>query len=96
MQQGGRGDHQHTGRVIVAGWVQAQAEVAVRYPAGFQDLTVGVRAELRHWPAPAAGGWVGHQATRPDQDVDLKRSMPLLEPLSGCRHRSVGYRCRQG
>src|SRR6266545_4691707 len=27
-------------------------------------------------PTPAAGGWVGHQATRPEEDVDLK------EPVS--------------
>jgi hypothetical protein len=44
MQQRGRGDHQHTGRVAVVGRV----EVAVRQPAGLQDLAVGVGAELRH------------------------------------------------
>jgi hypothetical protein len=32
--------------VLVAGWVQQQAEVAVRHPAGLQDLAVGVGAEL--------------------------------------------------
>jgi hypothetical protein len=56
VQQRGWLHHQHTGRLVVAEWVQAQAEVAVRHPAGLRDLAVGVGAELRHWPAPATGG----------------------------------------
>jgi hypothetical protein len=64
VQQRGRRHHQHPAGALVAGWVQQQAEVAVRHPAGLQDLAVGIGAELCHWPAPAAG-WVGHQATRP-------------------------------
>ena len=71
QQRGGR-DHQHLGRLGRAGEVKAQAEVAVRHPAGHQDLAVGVRAELRHWPR--SWWWMlGHQATRPDQDVDIKQ-----------------------
>jgi hypothetical protein len=58
-----RRHHQHPAGMLVAGWVQQQAEVAVRHPAGHKDLAVGIGAELCHWPAPA--GWVGHQATRP-------------------------------
>jgi hypothetical protein len=48
MQQRGGGDHQHTGRPRVVVRVEAQAEVAVRDPAGLQDLAVRVGAELRH------------------------------------------------
>jgi hypothetical protein len=68
MQQRGRRDHQHTGRLgVVVGWVQAQAEVAVRHPAGHQDLAVGVGAELCHWPCPCCwwmGGAPGYPARR--------------------------------
>jgi hypothetical protein len=56
VQQRGRRHHQHLGG-FGSGWVQAQAEVAVRHPAGLQDLAVGVGAELCHLgPALAAGG----------------------------------------
>jgi hypothetical protein len=34
MQQGGWGDHQHSGGLGVLGRVQEQAEVAVWHPAG--------------------------------------------------------------
>jgi hypothetical protein len=80
VQQRGRGHHQHPADVLVAGWVQHQAEVAVRHPAELQDLAVGVDAELCHWPAPAAG-WVGHQATRPDDGVDLNE--PVAQRADG-------------
>jgi hypothetical protein len=50
VQQRGRRHHQHTAGALVAGWVQEQAEVAVRHAAGFQGLTVGVSTELPHRP----------------------------------------------
>jgi alkanesulfonate monooxygenase SsuD/methylene tetrahydromethanopterin reductase-like flavin-dependent oxidoreductase (luciferase family) len=59
VQQRGRRHHQHPAGVLVAGWVQERAEVAVRHPAGLQNLAVGVGAELCHWPAPAPGRWLG-------------------------------------
>jgi hypothetical protein len=60
MQQRMRGDHQHIGRLVVAGRVQAQAEVAVRHPPAHQDLAVRVCAELRHWPRSLSGyGYCG-------------------------------------
>jgi hypothetical protein len=31
--------------------LEQQAEVAVRHPAGIQDLPEGVGADLCHWPA---------------------------------------------
>jgi hypothetical protein len=55
MQQGGRGDHQHIGRLGVVGRVEAQAEGAIRHPAGLQDLPVGIGAKLRRAPPP--GRW---------------------------------------
>jgi hypothetical protein len=48
MQERGRGDHQHPGTLSVLGRVEQQAEVAVRHPAGLQDLAVDVGAELIH------------------------------------------------
>src|SRR5688572_16456605 len=76
MEQRGGGDHQHTGRLVVVVRVEAQAEVAVGHPAGLQDLAVGVCAELRHWSRSCCW-WmgVGHQATWPYEDVDLKQDV---------------------
>jgi hypothetical protein len=83
VQQRGGGDHQHaSGLGVVDGWVEQQAEVAVRHPAGLQDLAVRVCAELRHRPRSCYWWMGGHQATRPDQDVDLKRSTGLPEVLA--------------
>jgi hypothetical protein len=65
IQQRGGGDHQHTGRLGAGGWVQVQAEAAVRHPAGLQALAVGVDAGLpTGLLLVLADGW-GHQATRP-------------------------------
>jgi hypothetical protein len=52
MQQRGRGDDQDcAGLGFASGsWRQQQAEVAIRHPAGPQDLAEGVRAELVHCP----------------------------------------------
>ena len=38
VQQRGRRHYQHTAGALVAGWVQEQAEVAVRHPTGHKDL----------------------------------------------------------
>jgi hypothetical protein len=57
MQQRGRGHDEHGAGLGLAGWGwgQQQAKVAVSDPAGLEDLTEGVGAELLHWAAPA--GW---------------------------------------
>ena len=62
VQQRGGGDHQHTGPVVIAGRVKAQAEVAVRHPAGLHHFAVRVTAELLHWPRFL--GWWGGWGTR--------------------------------
>jgi hypothetical protein len=80
-QQRGRRHPQHPAGALVAGWVQERAEVAVRHPAGLQNLAVGVGAELCHWPAPAAG-WVGAPGY-PGQAPCWER-----RPGSGCRPQS--------
>jgi hypothetical protein len=50
MQQRGRRHYQHPARLgVMVGWVQAQAEVAVRHPARLQDLPERVGAKLCHW-----------------------------------------------
>jgi hypothetical protein len=69
-QQRSRGDNQHLGSLGVLGRVKQQAEVAVRRPAGLQDLAVRVGAELRHCPSPAASEWVA-PGYRPGAAVDL-------------------------
>ena len=59
MQQCGGGDHQYTRRLGVVGRVNVQAEVAVRHPAGLQDLAVRVGAKLRHSPYSCCWWMVG-------------------------------------
>jgi hypothetical protein len=58
VQQRGRRHHQHTAGALVAGWVQEQAEVAVRHPTGHKDLVERIGAKLRHQLPP--GRWAGH------------------------------------
>ena len=62
MQQGGRRYHQHTGRLGVVGRVEAQAEVAVRHPAGHKDLAERIGAKPRHQLPP--GRWSGRLRIR--------------------------------
>jgi hypothetical protein len=52
------------GRLVRVVGAEQQAQVAVRHPAGLQQLAVGVWAEVPHGRG-SWGGWMGgHQATR--------------------------------
>jgi hypothetical protein len=89
MQQRGRSDHQHAGRLGAVGRVEAQAEVAVRYPTGLQDLTLDVDAELLHclcswwwWMAGAPGYPAGPPPS-------LGRTLPQAQPAGRSRARAV-------
>jgi hypothetical protein len=52
MQQRSRADDQHAGRLGLVGRIEAEAEVAVRHPAQFQDLAVGLRRAAPPVPLP--------------------------------------------
>jgi hypothetical protein len=53
---------------------QQQAEIAVGDPARLQDLAERVGAELVHFRLPPFSRWtLRDQATRPEEDVDLKQ-----------------------
>ena len=62
IQQHRRGHHQHPSRPRAAGRVQAQAEVAVRHPAGHKDLAERIGAKPRHQLPP--GRWSGRLRVR--------------------------------